>query len=197
MKFIKCLSVVAGLLAVLISANVQAYIGLCCGKCGGNMPMNISGGGIPETYEYRVRISPILMHMEGLRNGMDSINPDGLPGMPTMMGKLTGKFMTVPTQMDMNMLNISTGYSFSEKLFGGVMLMYKQSSMGMKFNNMMQMTTGRQGFEMKSEGLADTMLMSKFLLFSDDSLIPARQSLLLFGVNVSTDSIDERGVLYV
>ncbi len=149
MKFIKCLSAVAGLLAVLISANVQAYIGLCCGKCGGNMPMNIPGGGIPETYEYRVKISPMLMHMEGFQNGMDSINPDGLPGMPTMMRKLAGKFMVVPTQMDMNILNISTGYSFSEKLF------------------------------------------------SDDSLIPECQSLLLFGVNVSTDSIDERGVLYV
>jgi len=111
------------------------------------LSMNISGGGIPETYEYRVKISPMLMHMEGLQNGTDSINPDELLRMPTMMGKPTGKFMAVPMQMDM--LNISTGYSFSEKLF------------------------------------------------SDDSLIPACQSSLLFGVNASTASIDEPGVLYV
>lgn len=70
------------------------------------LSMNIPGGGIPETYEYRVKISSMLMHMEGLQNGTDSINPD-------------------------------------------------------------------------------------------DSLIPACQSLLLFGVNASTASIDERGVLYV
>ncbi len=196
MKPIKYLSAVAGVLAVLGSANVQAYVGLCCGKCGGNMPMNILGGGIPETYEYRVKISPMLMHMEGLRDGTNSINPDDLLGMPTMMGQATGKFMAVPTKMDMNMLNISTGYSFSKKLFAGVMLMYKQNSMDMKFNSMMQASTGQQGFEMKSEGLADTMLMGKFLLFADDPLIPKRESSLLFGLSVPTGSIDEHNTTH-
>ena len=196
MKLINRMSAAVGLLAVLISANVQAYVGLCCGKCGGNMPMNIPGGGIPETYEYRVKISPMFMHMEGLRDGTAGINPDDLLGMPTMAGQPTGKFMAVPTQMDMNMLNIAAGYSFSDRLFGGVMLMYKQNSMDMKFNSMMQATTGQEGFEMKSEGLADTMLMGKFRLFADDPLIPKRQSSLLFGLSVPTGSIDERNTTH-
>ncbi len=187
MKSFKYLTSLAGLLAMLVSVSAQAYIGLCCGKCGGNMPMNIPGGGIPETYEYRVKISPALMHMEGLRNGTDSVNPDDLLGMPAM-----GKFMAVPTQMDMNMLNISTGYSFSDDLFGGVMLMYKSSSMDMKFNAAMQTLTGQSGFEMKSEGLADTMLMGKYRLFADDPLIPKSQSSLLFGLSLPTGSIDVR-----
>ncbi len=196
MKLINRVSAAVGLLAVLISANVQAYVGLCCGKCGGNMPMNIPGGGIPETYEYRVKISPMLMHMDGLRDGTAGINPDDLLGMPTMAGQPTGKFMAVPTQMDMSMLNVAAGYSFSDRLFGGVMLMYKQNSMDMKFNSMMQASTGQEGFEMKSEGLADTMLMGKFRLFADDPLIPKRQSSLLFGLSVPTGSIDERNTTH-
>jgi len=192
MKLLKYLSLASGLLAILISSSVQAYVGLCCGKCGGNMPMNIPGGGIPETHEYRVKVSPMLMHMEGLRDGTDSVDPDDLLGMPTMMGQPTGKFMAVPTQMDMNMLNISTGYSFSDDLFGGVMLMYKSSSMDMKFNTTMQTITGQTGFEMKSSGLADTMLMGKYRLFADDPLIPKRQSSLLFGLSLPTGSIDVR-----
>ncbi|MHC4138950.1 MAG: hypothetical protein ACYSR1_03700, partial [Planctomycetota bacterium] len=28
------------------------FLGLCCGKCGGNMPLNIPGGGTPEPHEF-------------------------------------------------------------------------------------------------------------------------------------------------
>lgn len=196
MKLFKHLSSIAGLLALFISTGVQAYVGLCCGKCGGNMPMNIPGGGIPETYEYRVKVSTMFMRMEGLREGTESINPDDLLGMPTMMGQPTGKFMAVPTQMDMNMLNVSTGYSFSDELFGGVMFMYKSNSMDMKFNTAMQALTGEAGYAMKSEGLGDTMLMGKYRLYADDPLIPKRQSSLLFGLSLPTGSIDERNTTH-
>ena len=180
-------SAAAGLLAMLAAGSAQAYVGLCCGKCGGNMPMNIPGGGIPETYEYRVKISPMFMHMDGLRDGSDSVDPDSLLGMPAM-----GRFMAVPTRMDMRMLNIAAGYSFSDELFGGIMFMYKSSDMDMKFNANMQTLTGQSGFNMKSEGVADTMLMGKYRLFADDPLIPTRQSSLLFGLSLPTGSIDER-----
>ena len=39
--------VLASLLLCALQQPAAAYIGLCCGKCGGNMPMNIPGGGIP------------------------------------------------------------------------------------------------------------------------------------------------------
>ncbi len=164
-----------------------AYVGLCCGKCGGNMPMNIPGGGVPETYEFRVKLSPMRMHMEGLRDGTDSIDTDSLLGMPAM-----GKFMAVPTEMDMDMLNLTVGYSFTDDLFGGVMLMWQRNSMDMRFNSMMQTMTGREGFTMESDGLADAMLMGKYRLFTDDPLIPTRQASLLFGLSLPTGSIDER-----
>ena len=173
-------------------ASAQAYVGLCCGKCGGNMPMNIPGGGVPETHEYRVKISPMFMRMGGLRDGTNNIDPDSLLGMPVMMGQPTGKFMAVPTQMDMNMLNLAAGYSFTDDFFAGVMLMWKQNNMDMRFNSMMQTTTGQEGFTMKSDGLADTMLMAKYRLFTDDPLIPTRQASLLFGLSLPTGSIDER-----
>ncbi len=184
--------IINGLLLLFAFSNAYAYVGMCCGKCGGNMPMNIPGGGIPETNEYRVKFSLMQMHMEGLRNGTDSIDGNSLLGMPVMMGNPTGKFMAVPTSMDMNMLNITTGYSFSDDFFAGLMLMYKQNSMAMTFNSAMQSATGQDGFTMKSEGLADTMLMAKYRLFADDPLIPTNQASLLFGLSIPTGSIDER-----
>jgi len=94
--------------------------------------------------------------------------------------------------MDMNMLNVTAGYSFTDDLFGGVMLMWKRHSMDMRFNSMMQTATGQEGFTMKSSGLADTMLMGKYRLFTDDPLIPTSQMSLLFGLSLPTGSIDER-----
>lgn len=180
------------LLSVLAWApTANAFVGLCCGKCGGNMPMNIPGGGIPETKEFRFKVSAMTMTMDGLASNGNSVSADSQLGMPMMMGSPTGKFMAVPTSMDMRMLNFTMGYSFSDKLFGGVMLMHKDNSMEMKFNNNMQMMTGQSGFTMESSGIADTMLMGKYRLFADDPLMPSRQASLFFGLSLPTGSIDE------
>ena len=190
-----CSRVVAALLAaasVLSSAPAAAYIGLCCGKCGGNMPMNIPGGGIPETYEWRVKLSPMFMRMDELRDGTDDVDEDDLLGMPVMMGVPTGRFMAVPTRMDMQMLNVTAGYSFSDRFFAAAMLMYRNNRMDMQFNSAMQALTGRQGFTMDSDGPGDTMLMAKYRLFADDPLIPRRQFSLLFALSVPTGSIDQK-----
>lgn len=91
-------------LLLLFATQVSAYVGLCCGKCGGNMPMNILGGGIPETHEFRFKISPMYMRMDGLRDGTSSVDEDDILGMPAM-----GKYMAAPTDMDMTMLNLAAG----------------------------------------------------------------------------------------
>ncbi|NOZ09756.1 MAG: transporter [Gammaproteobacteria bacterium] len=183
---------VIGMIFVLGYTSAQAYVGLCCGKCGGNMPMNIPGGGIPETHEFRIKISPMFMRMDGLRDGTNRVAVGSLLGMPVMMGQPTGKFMAVPTDMDMNMFHLTGGYSFTDDFFAGVMFMWKQNSMGMKFNKAMQGVTGQEGFAMKSDGIGDTMLMGKYRLFTDDPLIPTRQASLLFGLNLPTGSINAR-----
>ncbi len=182
----------AALIYLLSSSYAIAYIGLCCGKCGGNMPMNIPGGGVPETKEFRFKISPMYMSMDGLLQGTDSVSADSLLGMPVMMGKPTGKYMAVPTSMDMAMLNFTTGYSFTDDLFGAVMLMAKDNSMDMQFNSMMQGKTKQDGFTMESSGVADTMLMGKYRLYTDDPLIPTSQASLMFGLSLPTGSIDEK-----
>ncbi len=180
------------LLSVMIWAPAaNAFIGLCCGKCGGNMPMNIPGGGIPETKEFRFKLSAMTMAMDGLTRDGDSVSADSQLGMPMMMGQPTGKFMAVPTSMDMRMLNFTMGYSFSDRLFGGVMLMHKDNSMEMKFSDMMSTMTGQSGFTMDASGIADTMLMGKYRLFADDPLIPSQQASFFFGLSLPTGSIDE------
>ena len=176
-------------LLLLFATQVSAYVGLCCGKCGGNMPMNILGGGIPETHEFRFKISPMYMRMDGLRDGTSSVDEDDILGMPAM-----GKYMAAPTEMDMTMLNLAAGYSFSDRFFAGIMLMYRDNDMDMLFSPMMQANPmiNRKGFTMESDGIADTMLMTKYRLFADDPLIPTRQVSLFVGLSLPTGSIDEK-----
>lgn len=159
--------------------------------------MNIPGGGVPETHEFRFKVSPMFMRMDGLRDGTDNINSGDLLGMPVMMGQPTGKFMAVPTDMDMSMLNLAMGYSFSDDFFAGMMLMWKDNDMTMKFNDMMSMPvamggTGKKGFTMESSGMADTMLMAKYRLYTDDPLVPTSQSSLFMGLSLPTGSINEK-----
>lgn len=170
----------------------HAYVGLCCGKCGGNMPMNIPGGGVPETKEFRLKVSPMIMSMDGLSDGGDSIDADDILGMPVMNGMPTGKFMAAPTSMEMRMLNLTLGYSFTDDLFGGVMLMYRDNTMEMQFSEMMRTMTGQSTYDMESSGIGDTMLMGKYRLFYDDPLVPSSQASLFFGLSLPTGSIDEQ-----
>jgi len=191
------LSLLAMAWALLASAPAHAYIGLCCGKCGGNMPMDIPGGGIPETHEFRIKIQPSIMHMSGLRRGSSNVDTASVLGMPVMMGKATGKYMAAPTSMDMRMLNLVAGYSFTDDFFAGVMAMYTDNRMDMQFNKMMSMPvgmggTGQAGFTMKSKGMMDTMLMSKYRLYADDPLIPSQEASLFVGLSMPTGSIDKR-----
>ncbi|RMH62315.1 MAG: hypothetical protein D6678_01385 [Zetaproteobacteria bacterium] len=172
--------------------TAEAYVGLCCGKCGGNMPMNIPGGGVPETHEFRFKIQMHQMHMSGLQSGGHNVAVQDVLGMPVMMGMPTGKYMAAPTSMDMNMLNIAAGYSLTDDVFLGVMAMYADNRMDMRFNSMMRMKTGQSGFTMKSRGFMDTMLMGKYRLYADDPLIPANEASFLLGLSVPTGSIDER-----
>jgi hypothetical protein len=72
------------------------------------------------------------------------------------------------------------------------MLMFKDNSMDMKFNSMMQGKTGQEGFTMESSGIADTMLMGKYRLFADDPLVPTSQVSLMFGLSLPSGSIDEK-----
>jgi len=172
--------------------TAEAYVGLCCGKCGGNMPMNIPGGGVPETHEFRFKIQAQRMHMSGLQLGSSNVAIDNVLGMPLMMGKATGKYMAAPSSMEMNMLNLAGGYSLTDDVFLGVMAMYADNRMDMRFNSMMQMMTGQSGFTMKSRGFMDTMLMGKYRLYADDPLIPAHEVSLFLGLSLPTGSIDER-----
>ena len=98
------------ILFVLITAtNAAAYIGLCCAHCGGNMPLNIMGGGIPETHEYRFKISEMYMSMDGLRDGTDEKSTSDLG--PSTAG---GKFRGVPKSMDSYMTMLGGAYSFTD-----------------------------------------------------------------------------------
>ena len=156
------------------------FLGLCCGKCGGNMPLNIPGAGTPEPHEFRIKASLSWGKMVGLRRGTSSRSTtDALE-----------QYMMVPRKMDMYMSSVSVGYAFSDRFFVGIMGMYMYKDMEMTSRN------GRRS-SMYSQGVADTMIMTKTLLYADDYLVPTNQVSLLRGVSIPTGSInqDERGTL--
>jgi len=196
MKRVTLILLAAGLCLMARPQDADAYLGLCCAKCGGNMPMNIPGGGVPENYEFRFKIQPMFMRMDGLRSSASNVDGNSLLGMPVMMGKPTGKFMAVQKNMNMSMFNIALGYSFSDDFFAGIMGMYQDNRMDMAFSSMMQTTTGQAGYTMKSSGLADTMVMTKYRLYADDPLIPTSQFSLLAGASLPSGSISERNTTH-
>jgi len=149
--------------------------------------MNIPGGGVPETNEFRFKISPVFMRMDGLLESTEDVQPESILGMPSM-----GKFMAAQRSMDMYMVNASAGYSFTDRFFGGIMFMWKKNDMDMKFNSKMTKMTNSPGYTMKSTGMGDTMLMGKYRLYSDDALVPTSQLSLFAGLSLPTGSINEK-----
>jgi len=181
---------------LLLPVKAHAYLGLCCAKCGGNMPMNLPGAGVPETHEFRFKVQPMFMRMQGLRSGTSNVDGNSLLGMPVVAGKPTGKYMAVQQNMNMSMLNMAVGYSFSDDFFAGIMPMYKDNRMDMSFNKVMKTMTKQSGYTMESRGMADTMLMTKYRLYSDDPLIPTSQASLFVGASLPTGSINERNTTH-
>ena len=150
------------------------FMGLCCGKCGGNMPLNIPGAGTPEPHEFRVKMNFSWGKMVGLRRGTSNRSTKDT----------LGQYMMTQRKMDMYMSNVSVGYAFSDRFFAGIMGMYMEKDMEM-------IRRGGRRSSMNSQGAGDTMLMTKTLLYADDYLIPTSQVSLLLGVSIPTGSIDQ------
>ena len=158
----------------------QAYIGLCCAHCGGNMPLNIFGGGIPEPKEFRFKLSQMIMEMGPLRDGTDEISNDDL------IGSANGtNFPALPTDMQMYMTMIGAAYSFSDDFAVVGMTSYIENTMRMNLNN-------GNDFTMTSGGVGDVTLLAKYRAYADDNLVPTNQVSVLFGLSLPSGSINKK-----
>ena len=158
----------------------QAYIGLCCAHCGGNMPLNIFGGGIPEPKEFRFKLSQMIMEMGPLRDGTDEISNDDL------IGSANGtNFPALPTDMQMYMTMIGAAYSFSDDFAVMGMTSYIENTMRMNLNN-------GNDFTMTSGGVGDVTLLAKYRAYADDNLVPTNQVSVLFGLSLPSGSINKK-----
>ncbi len=176
------------LAGLLLPSFAMAYLGLCCAHCGGNMPLNVPGGGIPEPKEFRFKISQMFMQMGSLRDGTSDISEGSLLAPPMT----PGKFVVVPSSMQMHMTMLSGAYSFTDNFALMAMTSFKFNRMQMEFNAGLQAATGESGFTMESKGVGDTQLLGKYRLYSDDHLAPKDQVSTLFGVSIPTGSIDKK-----
>jgi len=164
------------LFVLITTSNAAAYIGLCCAHCGGNMPLNIMGGGIPETHEYRFKISEMYMHMDNLRDGTDEVSA-GKYGPSTASGHFRG----VPESMQSYMTMFGGAYSFTDNFAAMIM--------GGVVSKEMYMNTTAGKYSMHSKGLTDTKVMGKYRLYHDDNLAPTKQLSAVAGVAVPTGRI--------
>jgi len=167
------------LFLLLWASLAQAYIGLCCAHCGGNMPLNIVGGGIPEPKEFRFKISQMFMEMGPLRDGTDDILST------TITGAANGTtFPAVPRAMQQYMTMIGGAYSFSENLSLMLMTNYTTNTMQMEI-----LPAKGDNFTMTSSGIGDTTLLGKYRLYANDDLVPTKQVSVLFGLSVPTGDV--------
>ncbi len=168
-------------LVVLIWVTAaQAYVGLCCAHCGGNMPLNIFGGGIPETHEYRFKISQMFMEMGPLRDGTSDILSTTLIGAPN-----GSKFVAVPRAMQMYMTMIGGAYSFTDDFAVMAMTNYTKNEMQMEIR-----PQNGTNFTMTSDGMGDFTVLGKYRLYKDDNLVPTKQVSMIFGLSLPTGAID-------
>jgi outer membrane putative beta-barrel porin/alpha-amylase len=180
------LLLIANLFLLIFVPLSQAYIGLCCAHCGGNMPLNIGGGGIPETHEFRFKVSQMFMVMGPLRDGTNDIdNAD-------ILGGATGTtFPVAPEEMRTYMTMGSVAYSFTDDFAAMAMMSYIRNEMDMEFNGFLQGATGTRGFTMTSDGQSDLTVLGKYRFFKDDTLAPTKQASLLFGLSLPTGEIEK------
>ncbi len=182
------LSITIAFLLVLGVTKATAYIGLCCAHCGGNMPLNVFGGGIPETHEFRFKISQMYMQMGPLQEGQRTLNQGALVGPPSAGG---ATFPAIPVSMDMFMTMFGGAYSFTDDFAVMVMTSFKANRMQMTFFPGLVAASGRNGFTMTSAGLGDTRLIGKYRVLKNDNLAPTQQLSLLFGMSIPTGSINK------
>ncbi len=174
------------LATLLFPVLTWAYVGLCCAHCGGNMPLNIPGGGIPETHEFRFKVSQSYMEMGSMRDTTDDISTSSLLGNPA-----TGKFAAVPDEMRMYMTMFGAAYSFTDDFALMIMGNYVRNEMDMKFNTLLTNNSGRDGFTMFSDGFGDTKLLGKLRMYKDDNLAPKMQFSAIFGMSLPTGETDK------
>ncbi len=158
----------------------QAYVGLCCAHCGGNMPLNIMGGGIPEPKEFRFKLSQMIMEMGPLRDGTDDISNEEIAGPPN-----GNTYPALPTDMQMYMTMIGAAYSFSDDFAVMGMASYIENTMHMNIR-------GGNDFTMTSGGVGDVTLLGKYRAYADDKLVPTKQVSVLFGLSLPSGSINKK-----
>ena len=171
-------------IVMLVWASLaQAYVGLCCAHCGGNMPLNIFGGGIPEPKEFRFKISEMFMEMGPLRDGTRDILSTTITGAPNT----AGVFPAVPRAMQQYMTMIGGAYSFSDNLALMAMTNYTINEMQMQIN-----PAQGSNFTMTSSGIGDITLLGKYRLYANDNLVPTKQAAVLFGLSLPTGDIHKK-----
>ena len=179
----KVFILILNLVVLLWASLAQAYVGLCCAHCGGNMPLNLSGGGIPEPKEFRFKMSEMFMEMGPLRDGTSDILST------TIVGAANGTtFPAVPRAMQQYMTMIGGAYSFSDDFALMAMTNYTINEMQMEIFA----GVGGNNFTMTSSGIGDITLLGKYRLYANDNLVPTKQAAVLFGLSLPTGDIHKK-----
>ena len=143
-------------------------------------PAGVMGTHAHNQGEWMVGFKSMYMHMNELQDGTSSVKPSEVLGMPIMMGKPTGKYMAVPTDMRMEMHMLDIMYGLSDKLTLAIMLPWIKNSMSV------QMMNGTK-FKTRSEGLGDIKLGGHYKIFESHH----QQALVGLTLSLPTGSIDE------
>ena len=150
-------------------------------------PINVMGSHMHNKGEWMVSYRYMRMHMDGNRDGTDSISPDEIVSTVTNPNAPPPTLRVVPTEMDMDMHMLGGMYGVTDDLTLMLMAMYIEKDMEHITYQGMMGTTRLGTFTTESSGWGDTSLTALYRLYDDET----HHLHLHAGISAPTGSIKE------
>ncbi|MGH1402939.1 MAG: transporter [Alphaproteobacteria bacterium] len=150
-------------------------------------PLRVMGDHAHDKGEWMVSYQFKRMHMEGNRQGRDSISNEAIVTTITNPSAPPPTLRVVPTEMDMDMHMFGAMYGLTDKVTLMAMAMYMDNSMKHLTYAGMAGTTELGRFTTRSSGWGDTRISGIYNLYQT----PAHNVNISLGVSAPTGSIKE------
>ena len=170
---------------LFIAPGVSYGAGLCCQLAGG-VEENVNGAYAPGPHRLTAVLEWSFSDMDKLMEGTRETSATDIAGQ--------GKYMTIPTHMEMTRYTMTLAYGITPKLKVFVTIPYVRNTMDMD----MVMTDG-MGMQMLEpmsmepvSGLGDVTVMALYRIYTNRPVRPAEAVTLGLGVKTPTGSYTEK-----
>lgn len=171
--------------SIFIMLPYKAFAaGLCCQLSSG-VQESVSGVVSPEAQKLSLQLVYSYTLMDELREGSSERSVEEV--------KNEGRYMSIPTKMEMTKYTLTAGYGFSPKFKAFISVPYVRNTMDMQF--FMDMGMGMEWMEHEMEpveGIGDITVMGLYRLYTNAEIRPTDTLTLGLGIKTPTGSYTEK-----